>query len=230
MKKQEKQTATTGQAAAYAVPAPRDFTPAEFGEMLRQLDAMRAIFAPQEVNLSPAQRKQLIGTAARNYGFAQLAFSSAQEHPEYLPPYIPLDRYTEDMQDFNLKSKLLEELNAFVLEVQDSRLYSSDRVYHDSLGYYNSVKEGAKQHITLAESIYSKLKNYFKHIFSPAPEPTEAKLESDFRAVIHGRKEGEVAVSSHIPVEEHAKITVADTAHKPHTTVVERANDSITQK
>jgi hypothetical protein len=221
-----KQKKTTAESSANERILPQN----ELGEMIRQLEAMRAIFAPNSVTLSPDERRRLVSSSERNQGFSDSAYLSAAGHPQFLPSYVPLEKYTEDKEDFEHKRLLCAAIQNFEREVSDSLLVASDAYYHDSLAYYNSVKEAAKQRIAGAEGEYNRLKDYFAKTISPSAEPTEKELVSNFRSVLHGTKEGKVAVENEIPEVAKATLHVEDTAHKPTDTVDETVKEKVTQK
>ncbi|MDR1373059.1 MAG: hypothetical protein LBJ17_08115 [Dysgonamonadaceae bacterium] len=199
----------------------REITPGEVGEMIRQIDAAKAIFEKYAVYLTPAERQHLVGSNVRNIGFIQASFLSAESHHTLLPQYLPITKYREDKENFERKRTLLAVVNGFAQEISDSMLESSDVVYHDSLAYYNTIKEAAKQHVADAETEFNALKIYFDKHKSQSPEPTEAQLEHDFHSLLHGTKEGSIYVKKDVPAVEHSKLTVEDNVHSPHETVSE---------
>ncbi|MDR1371615.1 MAG: hypothetical protein LBJ17_00610 [Dysgonamonadaceae bacterium] len=194
----------------YVIP---EITQEEIDEMISHIDAAKVIFKKYAVTLSPAERQRLVSSRVRNIGFIQASYLSAESHQNMLPAYIPISKYKNDKDYFERKHSLLSAVNGFAQEISDSLIISSDIVYHDSLAYYNTVKEAEKQHISGAETEFNKLKTYFARDKVKSSEPTVKKLERDFRSLLHGTKEGSIAVKKTIPKIEHTKIKIEDSVH-----------------
>jgi len=218
---------TTTPATATSGATVRELPQADLGEMLRQLDAIKAIFAPYAATLLPAERQRLISSSVRNIGFIQASYLSAEGHHEFLPSYLSIEKYTEDKDDFERKRTLLSALNDLAQEVSDSMLVASDVVYRDSLAYYNTLKEADKQRIAGAAVEYNALKSYFARTKQSSDQPTEAQLERDFHALLHGTKEGKITVEKDIPDAAKATLKVEDTAHSPREVIDETVTEKI---
>jgi hypothetical protein len=224
MPEKEKKTATESEATV------RELPQAELGEMLRQLDAVKAIYAPYAATLTPAERLRYISSSVRNIGFIQAAYLSADGHQNFLPSYLPMEKFTEDKDDFERKRTLLSAIQDLEQEVSDSVYLASDIAYHDALAYYNTLKEAAKQHIAGAAVEYDALKSYFARPKQSSDQPTEAQIERDIRSLLHGTKEGKITVEKDIPATEKATLKVEDTAHSPREVIDETVVEKVKTK
>jgi hypothetical protein len=176
-------------------------------------------FAPFANTFTSKDRSRLIGGGIKNLGFIETAHESASANPQFVPPYLNMDEYGEAILDFTRKRTLLLLIQQFAQQVSDSMLLASDAAYHDSLEYYTSVKEGARQRVAGAEAEYNLLSKYFKKSKSSkdGSEPTEAQIERDVRSLLHGTKEGRIVVENENPDLSGGKRSVVDEAHSEHT-------------
>jgi hypothetical protein len=121
---------------------------------------------------TPTDRTRLIGTGIKNFGFIETAYNSASNNPQLLPQYLLIEKYKDIINDFRRKQSILLMIQQFEKNVSDGMLASGDIAYHDSLEYYEAVKEASRHHVPGAETEYNLLKKYFKRS-KPASDPTE---------------------------------------------------------
>jgi hypothetical protein len=162
------------------------------------------------------------GAGVRNIGFTEVAYRSAVTHYQFMPPFRPLSQFTEAITDFHNKQTIYQELLQFMNKVQQSMFRSSDAAYHYGLDYYNSIREAARHKgQTTAKAEYDLLSRYFKHAkpAKPGDEPTEAQLERDFHALLHGKKEGELTIKNESAHSVGGKREVKDDVHKESSTI-----------
>jgi hypothetical protein len=193
-------------------------------------DAMQAIttkinlamqqFASYADTMRPIERSRKISAGIKNFGFIENAFQSAEANPLFVPAYLSMSTFSEEITDIELKRALLLLLKQFEQEVSDSLLDSGDAAYHDALLYYNSLKEADKQKIPGAEALFKALQPFFKKTITNDGEPTEIQVERDVRALLHGTKDGEVIIKH-----QHAESTggvheVVDDTHSAHSSDV----------
>jgi hypothetical protein len=179
------------------------------------------MFARYGDTFSAADRQRLVGAGIKSFGFIEAAYGNARANPQFMPPYLKMDAFGEAIADYTRKRELLTLLQQFTQQVSDSMLAASDEAYHYALGYYNSVKEAAKQKVPGAEAEYKLLSPYFKR---SKPEtgnnqPTEAQIERDVRSLLHGTKEGRVVVENEQPAVSSGKREVSDEVHTGHATI-----------
>jgi hypothetical protein len=139
-----------------------------------------------------------------------------------MPAFRPLGKFTEAITDFHNKQTLYQELLQFTNKVQQSMFRSRDAAYHFALDYYNSIREAARhQGEMTAKAEYGLLSRYFKHEkpSKEGDEPTEAQLERDFHALLHGTKEGELTIKNENAHSVGGKREIKDDVHKESSTV-----------
>jgi hypothetical protein len=120
------------------------------------------LFEPFANTFTAKDRTRMVSGGIRNLGFIETANESAQRNPGLVPPYLNVNRFNQAHMDFTRKRALVIMLQQFEQKISDSMLLAGDTAYHDSLEYYNSVKEAARQRIPGAEAEFNLLSQYFK--------------------------------------------------------------------
>jgi hypothetical protein len=177
-------------------------------------------FANYANTFGTLDRMRKISAGIKNYGFIESAFESAEANPLFVPAFLSMSTFSEEITDIEHKRALLLLLKQFEQEVSDSLLNSGDAAYHNALLYYNSLKEAAKQKVPVAEALFTALQPFFKKTLTNDGEPTEIQVERDVRSLLHGTKDGEVIIKH-----QHAESTggvheVVDDTHSAHSSDV----------
>jgi hypothetical protein len=162
------------------------------------------------------------GAGIKNIGFIDAAFECAEAHYQYMPSFRTLSEFQEVKTDFHNKRKLFIEVQGFLQKIYHSMLRSSDVAYHNALDFYTSVKEVARHEGEgNANADYILLSRYFQKSkpTKPGDEPTEAQLEHDFHALLHGTKEGELIIKNENARTVGGKREVKDDVHKDSATI-----------
>jgi hypothetical protein len=164
-------------------------------------------------HLRPLDRRRLNSVGMRKLSFVEKAYELATENEEFLPHWLTIEKYAVDINRFNI----LESVMALAKQVEEMlwniTIESSDILFTNSLEFYSSVQDAAKRRVDAAESPFNELKPFFKnrgHGSAEGEEPTDRQIERDFMATLHGRREGEVAVSNVKPKVRAGKREVVD--------------------
>ncbi|MDR2628348.1 MAG: hypothetical protein LBC40_09980 [Dysgonamonadaceae bacterium] len=131
------------------------------------INQAKVIFSPYDHPLTPVDRKRLIGTGYKNFGFIEQAYASAIANPTLVPGYLDVITFKNDVYTFDRLRNLEEILKQFELQISDAMYVASDRAYHDATEYYNAVKEAARHRVLGAEAAYNALKDFFKRSKHP---------------------------------------------------------------
>jgi hypothetical protein len=146
--------------------------PAALGELVEVIEYAINFFKPYSDTFTPKDRSRLIGGGIKNLGFIETAYGSAVANPQFVPPFLNINDYGNQFADFTRKRTIYLLLQQFLQQVSDAMLFASDTAYHNSLEYYNSVKEAARQRISGAEAEYKLISPYFKRgKLTPVPPP-----------------------------------------------------------
>jgi inhibitor of KinA sporulation pathway (predicted exonuclease) len=177
------------------------------------INLMKECFDWYIVQLRPGDRRRLNGVGIKGQGFVHRCYDSALENQQLLPRTLGIEQFGEDEQDFNRKRMLYEALTEFQKEAWNATLTAADVVYGDALEYYNSVREAAKRRVPGAEDAFNFLRPFFARRTSRRTEPTEKELLRDFKAVLHGKKDGMVEALNEKPKRTGGEHKVIDDTH-----------------
>ena len=81
----------------------------------------------------------------------------------------------------------------------DVLLVSSNEAYQMALGYYNTVREAARRRQPGAQAVFNVLRLFFNRPRRTGDEPTEHEVERDVKALLHGKKDGEIVIKNERP-------------------------------
>jgi hypothetical protein len=170
-------------------------------------------FAP-ETALSEAERRRLLGSGVRRYGFIDKTSDIAMANKEFAPPFLDLDelkklvRDIENLRNISVSLRQLSRLNS------DLFLIISDDAFRLALMYYNSVRDASRRRVPGAEAIFQSLKLFFQRSSRASEEPTEMELKHDVNALLHGKKDGKIIIENETPHAQSGKHVVVDETYK----------------
>jgi len=171
--------------------------------------------------LTHAERKRLLGSGIRRYGFIDKVSDIASANPEFAPVFFD----EEQLKDTLRKIELLRNISAAFQQLQrmtdDVLLQVSDSAFQMALAYYNTVREAARRRQPGAQAIFNILRPFFNRPRRPGDEPTEQEVERDVKALLHGKKDGEIVIKNERPHLTGGKHEVIDEVHSGRTAVKE---------
>jgi len=166
-----------------------------------------------DVQLSEVDRRRLLGSGVRRYGFIDKV-SDIITVSEDIPHNI-------DIEEFKRLIRLLEIVrNINVIIQQSLRLNSDfllilgDEAYRLALTYYGFAREAAHRGVPGAQEIFKVLRQYFRTGHRHTDEPTEQEIERDLKALLHGKKDGEIIVKHTTPKTAKGERVVVDETYK----------------
>ena len=192
------------------------FPPNFRGKLITDLNALIETFTDKaNFDLSNIQRRRLISSGIRNYGFLDKASDLAAQHLNLLPPKFDHDRFKDMIRDLEFIRDLLSIIRGFDRAVSNALLVYGDDLFRMSLRFYNSVRELARTGDAEAVAVFNMLRPFFNRSRRKnADEPTDTEVERDMRALLHGSKEGRIVVENEKPHLAGGKHVVSDETHK----------------
>ena len=172
-----------------------------------------------DVALSEAERRRLLGSGVRRYGFIDKVSDFAVANPEFIPPYMDEQALKDVIRQIELLRDVSANLQQLLRMTNDNLLVAGDESFRLALMYYNSVKEAANRRVPGAEAIFRILRAFFSRPRRAKDAPTEMEIERDVKALLHGKKEGEVIVKNQNPIISGGVHEVIDEVHKGHVAV-----------
>jgi len=147
-------------------------------------------------HLRSLDRKRLNGVGIKKRGFIDAALALAEENPEFLPHWLPIDDFRDDDQQF-ISLRAIFDLNRQISELLwNLVIEASDIVYTDALEYYAIVREAAKRRVDAAETIYNELFRFFKRGSRAGDQPTKKQTKRDFNALNNGKRDGKLVIEN----------------------------------
>jgi hypothetical protein len=166
-------------------------------------------------NLSPADRRRLVGVGVRNNGFIDKAFDIAVDNPQFMPAHFDVSMLNWNMREMEDFRQLMMVLQQFTQLASNAFLIQADSCYRDALRIYGSLQEQARNRVPGAEPLFRMLATFFsKTRRQPADEPTEEELERDIKRLLHNKEDGEIVIKNEAPHLTGGMHEILDSVHK----------------
>ena len=151
--------------------------------------------------LDPTERKRLLGSGVRRYGYIDKISDTAEAWPQFWPSFVLDDdevgqeRLKELLREIEALRNLLIFFENGARAVQDVLLLRGHEAFRLANLYYATVRESARRQIPDAEAVFDLIRLFWKRRRNGNAEPTEREAMRDFQAVLHGHKDGIVAAA-----------------------------------
>ena len=163
------------------------------------LNDMKGLLDNYSQHLRALDRQRLNGVGIRKLGFIERSYEYALENAEFLPHYLTIERFGEDIQYFMDFRSLFDLTRQISEKLWNIVIQSSDIAYTDALEFYASVREAAKRRVDAAETIHHDLSQFFRRHRMETEEPTEKQAKKDFNALLHGKHDGKLVIENISP-------------------------------
>jgi len=170
-------------------------------------------FAPESA-LSDSERRRMLGSGVRRYGFIDKTSDIAEDNPDFVPPFLDVEqlkKYIRDIENLRNLSVTLRQLSRLN---SDLFLIISDEAFRLALMYYNSVRDASRRRVQGADAIFQTLQLFFRRSRRTTEEPTEMEVKHDVNALLHGKKDGKIVIENETPHTTGGKHVVIDETHK----------------
>lgn len=127
------------------------------------LEAIATIRAklPFLINLSPADRIALPKMSDKSLAFDEKAAGYMTTLPEFVPGYVDVAEVAKDRALREALADVARELSALASSMEDTQMVIASEIWMADLGYYQSVRLGAKRGIAGAKVAYDDLRTRF---------------------------------------------------------------------
>ena len=186
-----------------------DTLQAEFqnvSELLPQLD---------NTVLTTVQRRRLLGSGVRRYGFIDKVSDTAADYPQFWPASVHgadasfdiQDKLKERLREIEVLRSLMVWLRYVLRVVGDLQLLAGDDAFRMANVYYASVRTAARSNLPEAKQVFQLLQLFWGRRRRKTDEPTlptelfgrSTDIERDFHGVLHGTKDGTVSARRESP-------------------------------
>ena len=200
-------------------------------QMVNMLNQVAALMSQISDELfRTLERRNAVGKGFRNFGFMIGANNSANNNPQFVPPFLNVPVYNEIVDDFQFMRDVVERMNSITKDAIDSMNVLGNEGFNLSLAYYAAVREVAhRTHDKQAMSVFQYLRSFFRRGKIAMNQPTEAQVERDIKALLHGTKDGEVIVRNERPHISGGTHEVIDETHSGHAAVKATVNENLKQ-
>ena len=166
--------------------------------------------------LSLSQRRILQGASQRRYGFIDEISDVMGGNPQFIPSNVIESEYKEDIRKFEIIRNINIALKQILRKTEDIQLVMGDNLYRQGLSYYGAVRDAARRRVEGAQVLFDQLRNFFRNRRNKRydEEPSEAKALRDARALLHGRKDGEIIIHNEADHIVKGERTIIDETHK----------------
>ena len=217
-------TSTTSKAAretaAANEPTPNYLGIPPVARLENMLESMQELFSESKSDLptealTPAERRRMLGSGVRRYGFIDKVSDVSEANPEFAPKFFSTTALKTSIRKIELLRNISVELQQMQRIVDDALLREGDDAFQMALGYYNTVREASRRRQPGAEAIFRALQLFFRRRRLTDDEPTEAEILRDVKATLHGRKDGKIVIENEKPHLVGGKHVVVDETQKP---------------
>jgi len=207
-----------GAPSAKRPPNNPDVPQATIDHLNTMLNDIKTILDNFSQHLRALDRRRLNGVGIKKMGFIERAYELALENSEFLPHYITLEKFGQDIEYF-MDFRSLTDLTAQLREqLWNITIQSSDIAYTDALEFYASVREAAKRRVDSAETLYAALAPFFKShgrkTEGEEAQPTRKQALRDFKALESGKHDGILVIENRSPKMTGGKRKIIDETFK----------------
>jgi hypothetical protein len=187
------------------------------GTYLQGLEAVRDeltswLIGPE---LSEAQRRRLLGSGVRRYGFIDKTSDLMEVNPQFIPQFIDHNAFKKLIREL----EIIRNMNAVIQQIAringDILLILGDEAFREALSFYGAVRDASRRRVPGARELFRIMQQFFKHPRRASDEPTEMELMRDIHALEHGTKDGKIVIENKKAHTEGGEHVVIDETHKP---------------
>ena len=196
-------------------PVPIDILQALEAELQKKLESIERDFSNIDFPvMTDAQRRRLLGAGVRRYGFILKTFAVASANLQYVPPFLNMKDFADLVEEITVTRNITICVEQILRIVTDILLLAGDDAFRLALMYYNSARDASRRGVPGAQAVFRTLELFFRRGRRTDEEPTIPEIERDVRALLHGKKDGEVVVKAEAKHKTASHREVVDTAHK----------------
>jgi|TARA_R110002111_G_scaffold46174_2_gene83168 hypothetical protein len=134
---------------------------AELQTVKEAIATLKTTLSPYLIAISAEERQRIPKMGDGTIPFVEKVMDYAQEDSQFLPPFVDLNELSKDWEVVKKLAPLLRDLQQVESNLNDTVMMAGSEAYVGALGYYNSVKYGARVNVADAKVIHEDLKQRF---------------------------------------------------------------------
>lgn len=134
---------------------------AELQTVKDAIATLKTTLSPYLIAISAVERQRIPKMGDGTIPFVEKVMDYAQEDSQFLPPFVDLNELSKDWEVVKRLAPLLRDLQQVESNLNDTVMMAGSEAYVGALGYYNSVKYGARVNVADAKVIHEDLKQRF---------------------------------------------------------------------
>lgn len=150
-------------------------TDAQWQEAETAVQTLKKLFENQLVTLTPDQRRTISKMGDGSLPFTEKAVDYAKSNPEFLPPFVKVEEFENDLKASRMLNNLLQSLSQLTTQIDDSMIVAGSEAFTAARAYYATVKTAAKANAAGAKVIVSDLSARFAGQGKSKDQPEEPK-------------------------------------------------------
>jgi hypothetical protein len=109
------------------------------------------------VQLTPAEKKKYLRLGAKSPAFLSRAVELAKQNPQVLPNYFNQAEFEKDVQDFEIMSDLLVQINKLQQAIKDTKMAFEQESIRAALDFYKHCQSAANQNVAGSQEVVKEL-------------------------------------------------------------------------
>jgi hypothetical protein len=166
--------------------------------------------------LSPSDRRRLLGSGVRRYGFIDKVSDTSVAYPQFWPDYT--DNGDEQLKTIIREIEVLRNLLVFyesgARTIQDLLLIRGDAALRLANTYYVTVREASRRQVPDAAAVFQLLRLFWKRPRNASEEPTQRQTMRNIKGLLNGTREGEMFIGNESDNVTKGKRTIVDKTRK----------------
>jgi hypothetical protein len=144
-------------------------------QVQQHLDAIKTLFAPYLISLTPEERKTMPRMADKTVAFVTKTADYAASTPAFVPPFVDLAELTQDAAGVAALTPLRQQLEQLALDTDSTVMVAGSEAYATALTVYANIKFMAKNKQPGAQAAYDDLSVRFPGRPTKAAAAAKAK-------------------------------------------------------
>jgi len=142
--------------------------------------------------LSPSERRRLLGSGVRRYGFIDKVSDTAADYPQFWPAFVPDGdvRLKTLLREIEVLRNLLVFFESGARSVQDLLLLRGDEAFRIANTYYTTVRDAARRGVPDAGALFQLLLPFWRRRRNPSGGLIPPEPERDFMQDLRDGKDG----------------------------------------